>query len=146
MGCQKIAHTPGSKSKSRRHVDSQSRFDDLFVTMNSETSALSDAMKSIAKSVGNKGSGSTESPNKRKRRAYKELTESIMDLVTERKAMVDASMPIDDVDDQLAILQRQRKSLNEAETRRSPHNEDSGSTRRNLVDAFKSNRSRDHHC
>ena len=109
-----IEYNPGEKEKTPRHKDSQEKIDDMFNTMGRDTSALSDAMKSIAASVATPSANVTESPTKKKLRNYKELSESIRGLIQERKDLVGAGLDTNDVDDQLKVLQKERSMLNEA--------------------------------
>lgn len=86
--------------------------DDLFTTMNNDTACLSKAMSDIAASV--RPSATAESPTKKKRRNYKEISESIRGLLSEKKELKEMGESTEDVDKQLAILRKERSDINQA--------------------------------
>ena len=118
---------PGEKAKTPRDTDHQDKVDDYFDGMKNEEKTMASVMEKIAAAIPAPAVSSAPtsssvrtstlesvSPNTKYYKSYKSVSNTIRELVKERKEFVEAGLPTDDVDAQLQALQARRSALNEA--------------------------------
>ena len=113
---------PGEKGKTPRDTDHQDKMDNFFLGVKSEEEGIVGVMSKLAAAIPAPASAAPaatpQSPSVHKHKKIKALTELISQLVNEKKEFADAGLSTGDVEDQIKVLQGERRALNQARASR----------------------------
>ena len=108
---------PGEKPKEPRDDDPQTRIDNVFKSMTDDQTNVMKMIQNMQKSMGSLGGNlhQKESPNTKDRRIYKEYTDILISLYTERDAMKRAGLDTKSVEREIKEKEEQRAASKDRE-------------------------------